>query len=59
MPPDDCPTDTEGVVNDETRRFIQQRVSRQKFDDPEIANAFIRKFSCIICGPQFGFYGGF
>ena len=43
VPIDECATDTEGVTTEETRRFIQQRVSRQKFDDPEITQAFVRK----------------
>ena len=44
MAPDDYETDTEGIITPENRQFIQTRVTRQKFDDDEITNAFLREF---------------
>ena len=43
VPPEDLASDTEGVITDETRAVLTTRVTRQKFLDDAMTQAFIRK----------------
>ena len=44
VPPKELPSDTEGIQTDENRAILTFRVTRQKFLDDTMTQAFIRKF---------------
>ena len=43
VPPSEYPSDTEGIITDETRAVLTTRITRQKFLDDTMTQAFIRK----------------